>query len=268
MKSNLSVSANPIMSHCRGGLARLASAKLALFIGVFFAFGCLGGEALECPRSQLFGLTAGFSPGTFELAPGGSRSINVHLTKTTVFQGLRAYTIAGDGGLVFSPATLEINWGTQNDETQSRTVTVTAVEGAPAGSVNFWLSDSSGARIANGTASITSSGGEATFLFTRAPSSVAMENEVNSSPVTFTVTPIAGFSGSVRIHYAADEYGVAQVPSDNDFDINVPAGGNPVTFSRQYFRPYGAAPIIFTYTATYSAATSITRSVTVTVNAI
>ncbi len=121
------------------------------------------------------------------------------------------------------------------------------------------------ATVATARITIRGAVGGPSFLFNAEPLTITTENMVDSEEfVTFTLTPVNGFTGDVTIHHQT-EFGLFPVPGNNDFTVNIP-NGTPVTFTRRFNR-YATitTPMQMTWTAK-STPLSITEQLIVTVN--
>lgn len=88
------------------------------------------------------------------------------------------------------------------------------------------------------------------FTFTATPGLVTMPTNTMSQDVTFTITPVGNFTGTVRVTW--ETIGTCSPsPNTNDVDVVVNAG-TPATFTRKMYRWDSQAPMSITWRASHA----------------
>lgn len=207
-----------------------------------------------------------FDPTSLVVNRGGSATFDAHVLPRGNTRG--AVTLGfdvGGQGVTCTPAQFVVNLTEGSTTPVTQRLTVAANTNAPLGPMNLFGYVRSGVtkqQITTYPLAINAGSGTPHFTFTATPSQVTSAMYQQSAPVTYTLTSVNGFIGSVVVSQQADgEVGISPTSDDETFAVSPTA---PATFTRRFTRYYGQGDIRITFTATH-AASSTSRTVVTTV---
>lgn len=204
-----------------------------------------------------------FDPSTLVMNRGTSASINVGVLPRGNTSGSVLVTLDTTlAGLTLSPKTFVVNLaqGSITPATQLVTVSASANAGPASSSIvatTSWSQKSY--HIASLPITVNAGTGTPHFTFTATPSQVTSAAYQMSAPVTYTLTSVNGFSGTVVVSQQAS--GEVEIfPTSDDESLTVSPSG-PTTLTRRFTRFIGTDDISVVFTATHQASAT-SRSVT------
>jgi hypothetical protein len=178
-----------------------------------------------------FGVAA--TPTSQTVSPGSPTTYNVTVTPSGGFNGavsLSASGLPAGAAASFSP----------NPATGSSTMTVTTSASTPVGTYPVSITGTSGALVHNTTVTLVVS--QPDFSLTATPASQTVTSGAGTS-YTVSVTPAAGFAGSVSLSASGLPAGAAA-----SFTPNPTAGTSTMTVTTSATTPGGSYPVTITGT--------------------
>jgi hypothetical protein len=170
--------------------------------------GC-GSGSTTSPTSADYTLSA--TPATVSLAPGGSATMSVLASAAGSFTGTVSVAVSGlPAGVTANPSALTLTPGT------TQTITLKAASTTVAGSATVTLTGTAGTLVhtAATTLTVTAPVPVPDFSLTIAPAKInVLAGSTISQPVTVSVAPINGFSGSVSVNITGLPAGVTASPN-------------------------------------------------------